>query len=369
VLLGGSLTQETSTFQYAGGVPRQGSELAIQTPNYRVSGTITHLDRRGETLERSETTVQLSTTVPANLAGAISTGDTVTVADRQVATLKSVVIGPAVDPARRQVTLTATIQMYTGNGQPQYARRSISPGSTIPLSTSEYDLSGEVIHHGTMGIDTSTTNVVLESTVPTTAAGAISVGDTYTVQNRTAATIDAVQVYPTENPAEKRLIVGTALQTITRDEIARFAGEPVMLGSTIPFRTSTYNFTGNVVGVGGQTPPGSVTETTVRLKIDNISPEIADGIQVGMTEQRDGTTYARITDIRSENATVVLTSENGNIYRREHPVNQDVYLTATLQTRRTDTGLMFHARSLQEGNRVMLDLGSITVEAIVNQID
>lgn len=216
--------------------------------------------------------------------------------------------------------------------------------------------------------NTTATDVVLESTVPTTMADSLAAGDTYRVQGTPVATVESVQVYPTGSLSEKRVLVGATLQTVTRDRVPAFAGTPVKLGTEIPLRTDTYNISGEVVRVGSQEPPGEVTETTVRLQLDNVSPEVADSVRMGMTETTDGTTFAAITRKRSTNATVVLTSDDGDIYRRQHPVNRDVSLTVKLRTRTTDSGLTFHGRSLQENTQVILDIGTITIRGTVTEI-
>ena len=74
---------------------------------------------------------------------------------------------------------------------------------------------------------------------------------------------------------------------------------------------------------------------------------------------------ARLTDVERSESTVVLTSDDGNIYERTHPVNQDIQLTAELSVRETVTGATFKGQTLQRGRTVVLDLGTVTVEATV----
>ncbi|QDX40818.1 DUF4330 family protein [Salarchaeum sp. JOR-1] len=368
VLLRGTLTQDPQRFQYAGRTLGAGNELTIQTPNYTVSGTITRLNQTGATLQTRDATVQLRTTVSADIADSISTGDTVVAAGRQVATVTAVTITPTSNPAQHHVTVRATMQVYAGDTQPQFANQSITLGANVPLTTTEYSVTGQVTQLGTTGLNLTTTDVVMETTVATTTAQALSAGDTYRIHNTTVAEVTSIQVYPTGNPTQKRALIGLSLRTVIQDGTPTFAGAPVKLGTTIPLRTPAYDISGSIVRVRSQTPPGTVTNTTVRIQIEGIAPTIADGLHVGMTETQDGTTYARLTAMHTEPAIVILRSESGQIYKRAHPVKQDVYLTATLRTRQTDTGLTFHARSLQEGTQIVLDLGSITIRGTVTNI-
>ena len=84
-----------------------------------------------------------------------------------------------------------------------------------------------------------------------------------------------------------------------------------------------------------------------------------------MTETNAGEAVAEVADVDVRPATVVLESEDGNIYEREHPVNKTVTMTAELRVRELDTGVRFKGRTIQEGNTVVLDLGTTTIRAEV----
>jgi hypothetical protein len=367
VELRGSVSDESETFQYAGQPLQRGGELPLQTPDYEVTGTVTRVDRNGTTLRTADTALVVRTVVSADAAEEFDVGDAYTLADTEVATVESLQFYPG-DGDRVTAILGLSVRTRLEGGDRHFGQAPLTVGRSIPFRTSAYGFNGTVSQLGTATPNTTTTDVVLESTVPATTADALAAGDTYRVRGTPVATVDSVQVYPTGNPAEKRVLVGATLQTITRDRGPAFAGTPVKLGTTVPLRTDTYDISGAVVRVGSQEPPGEVTETTVRLQLDNVSPEVADSVRTGMTETTDGTTFATITRKTSANATVVLTSDDGNIYRRQHPVNRDVSLTVDLRARATGSGLTFHGRTLQENSQVVLDLGTTTVRGTVTEI-
>jgi hypothetical protein len=114
--LQGSISDGSETFQYAGQPLQQGSDVNIRTPDYEVAGTITRLDQNGTTLRTAETPVRLTTTLSAESAATIAAGDTVTVANREVATIDAVEVAPTGDPTQRHVTVGATLQTYAGDG-------------------------------------------------------------------------------------------------------------------------------------------------------------------------------------------------------------------------------------------------------------
>jgi hypothetical protein len=309
----------------------------------------------------------VETSLPADAAAELDVGDAYAVADTDIATIQSVQFYPGGSDSVRAI-LGLSVRTRLEDSSRYIGTTPVTIGAPIPFRTSAYGFTGTVSQLGTTTLNTTTTDVVLESTVSTNTADSIAAGDTYRVQGNSVVTVDSVQVYPTGNPAQKRIIVGTTLETVTRDQTPEFAGTPVKLGTTVPVRTGTYDIFGDVVRVGSQDPPGEVTTTTVRLQLDNVPPEVADSVQTGMTETTDGTTFAAITRKTSTSATVVLTSDGGDIFRREHPVNRDVSLTVELRTRTTKSGLTFHGRSLQENSQVVLDLGTTTIQGTVTEL-
>jgi len=206
---------------------------------------------------------------------------------------------------------------------------------------------------------------VIGATVPVEAVDAIATGDEYRVAGRTVGTVRSVTAYPSQDDATRRLRVGVSFATRTADGRTTFGGAPLTVGRSVDVALDSYALNGTLIHKGGAVMPGGRTRTTVVVKQGNVSPEVASATAVGMTEEaRDGT-RARIVDKRVEPATVVLTSDDGDIHRREHPRNRDVYLTVELRTRTTDAGTDFHGRPLRTGSDVLLDFERVRVDGTV----
>jgi hypothetical protein len=246
----------------------------------------------------------------------------------------------------------------------------LKPGSALDVDTEEYIVNGTVheISRQNPSLPGGSADVVLRTTTSADKAAAIHEGDSFTVANGTVATIKSVEVYPTGDASKKRVVLGMTLGTLAADGQQRFLGRPVQIGQNVPFRTDAYQLTGQIAHRGDTTLPGERTTTTATIKLSSLSPEIADGITVGMVERIDDRVNAEIVDRRVEPATVVVTSQDGEIHEREHPRKKDVTLTVELDARRTDAGLYFHGQQIQEGNGVVLDLDSITTKGQVIDI-
>jgi hypothetical protein len=243
-------------------------------------------------------------------------------------------------------------------------------GREIPFVNESYALNTTIQNvGGDATFETQRRPVLVTSVISAQTARDIDQGDVYRVAGRPIVTVENVAVYGTDEPNRKRVYVGLSVETLSSGDGPQFGGRTLREGATLPVRTSEYTFDGEVVRVGALTQPGEETTRTVTLQLRNVRPERANSVREGLTETNAGETVARVTDVQVEPAIVALTSESGQIYRREHPVNKTVTLAVELQVRESEGGLLFKGRQLQAGNAVTLDLGTTTVTATVAELD
>jgi hypothetical protein len=315
---------------------------------------------------------------PAYIADRISAGDTATFPGQPGnLTVTDVYAAPGRKPdttaAVVRVRITGRLVDRPGRDTASFAfgGSRLRSGQNLAFSTLEYNASGTVTAVETSGasFDRNATRTVLTTTLPTATADTITTGDMMRIAGRTVATVESVRVYPTADSGQRRVQLGVTLQTIERGGRTMFGDRAIRVGSAMPITTEQYALNGTILTRGSLTPPGTVATTTVRVELEGVSPDIANSLRVGMTETTRGETLARVTDRRVENATVILTSERGEIFAREHPRKKDVTLTVELATRRTASGLQFHGRALQTGTGVVLDFESVTVRGTVIEIE
>lgn len=302
---------------------------------------------------------------PAYLARALNEGDTYAADGTSELTVTDVHVTPAGD-GRMQVLLRVQLEAHATDESIEYAGAPPRLGRQLTVETDRYTVEGAIRDlGGDDALRTTTTEVLLSRTMPASEARELSVGDTYRVAGRDVATVESVRSYATANPDERRVFVGLSLRTLAADGHARFAGSAVREGSTLEFETPAGALGGTVERVGATDLRGTQTTRTVTLTLRNVGPELADGIAAGMTETTSGETVAEVTAVERENSTVVLRSDDGNIYERPHPVNQDLTLTVDLTVRETANGVTFKGRTIQQGSEITLDLGSVTVSFTV----
>jgi len=237
-------------------------------------------------------------------------------------------------------------------------------GRQLGIETDAYAVEGTIRNVGG-GFERGTTQVLVTDTVSAETAVEIDEGDVSRVAGHEVATITSVTAYGTDDPDRKRVYLGLDLTTLQQGETPQFGTAPIHSGTGLSFRTGEYNISGTIQRVGTTERRGQAASRTVTLQLKNVSPALAQSITVGATETTAGTTVARITTIDRTSASVAVTSQDGNIYEREHPINRDVTFEANLSVRETATGTTFKGDTIQRGSTVTLDLGDVTVRAIV----
>jgi|GEM_PF-360618 len=360
----------TATLQTVGDGPEksfgtttlgQGTTITLPTDDVVLEGRI---QRVGTGLQRDTTQVVVDGTVSSETAAAINTGDTYRVAGSDVATVTSVMAYGTDDPERKRVYVGLNLTTLQLGERPQFGQVTIREGATVPFQTSEYVFSG-TIQEVDNRLRVGTTQVLIQDTVDVTTATAIDEGDTYRVAGRTIATVESATAYGTNNPDRKRVYVGLNLTTLQHGELPMFGTTAIREGVTVPFETPEYSLGGTVQRVAATEQRGQATNRTVTLQLQDVSPNLAQTIRVGATETTAGTTVTRITSVNRTSSSVILTSQDGNIYEREHPVNLDIAFEANLSVRETTTGTTFKGNTIQRGSEIVLDLGDVTIRATV----
>lgn len=330
-----------------------------------VAGAMAVLQPSSAERETRYATLEVDGQAP-HVARQISTGDVGTAAAENVA-VTDVFVTPAPGGVRVYLRLSVEGRLESGgdgsNGQFRHDGRPLRPGTELSFATENYTVSGTVTNVTRRGetLPTAETAVRVHANVSQPTAQTIEAGDTVRVAGRTVGTVVDARSYPILEPRRRRVSLALQLRTIDRDGVDWFAGLPVVVGGTIPVDTAEYGVQGEIVRRGGTSPPGEAVETEALLAFEGLRPAVADEIDVGDVERSGGHTAARVTAVRSENATVILPSEDGTLHASRHPRDRDVHATVELSTRQIGDGLRFHGRPLRVGSRVTLDLGRITV--------
>ena len=345
---GGRTLQRDGRFQAAG-------------DDIRLDGEIERLDEPLGTVDRA---VVLRTRLPAERARRIAPGDDVAIDGQTLATVENASVYTTDDPDERVAFLAVDLTAVERGGDEQFAGTPVRRGQTLSLDTGEYTVDGRIDRVGG-GLDRTETAVLIRDTVDTDTAERLSAGDRVRVAGRSTATVENVSVFGTADPDRKRVAVGLSLRTVGYGERPQFGGNFVAENNDVALRTDDYRLSGSIDRVGTTTRRGTATTRPVTLRLDEVRDDLARSIRAGMTERSGDRVLATVTDVSREPSTVLIRGERGDLGVFDHPTLRAVTITADLQVRQTGDGVRFKGEPLQQGETVVLDLGTVTVEVTV----
>ncbi len=347
--------------QFAGSPVRENQDLRLSTAEFTVDGQI---ERIGEPFQTTDRQVVVRTRLPAERARQIAPGDGVTIGGQTVATIRNATVYTTGDPDARVAFLAVDLTAVERGGDAQFAGTPVRRGQTLSLDTGEYTVSGQIDRVGG-GLDRTETTVLVRDTVGVDTAERLSAGDRVRVAGRSTATVENVSVFGTANPDRKRVAVGLSLQTVGYGERPQFGGNFVTESGQLTLRTDDYQLAGQIDRVGTTQQRGTATTRTVTLRLDEVRDDLARAIRPGMTERSGEQVLARVTNVSREPSTVLIRGDRGDLGVFDHPTLRDVTITADLRVRQTSDSVRFKGETLQQGETVVLDLGTVTVEVTV----
>lgn len=359
-----STVRVDGTEQYAQRSLRLGTALPFRTESYSLSGALA--SRTSDGLSSENVIVGAETTVPETVADNVDAGDTFSVGPTTVATIDTVSAVPTGSGSDSRLSLNLSLRTATFDNETEFLGRSLRPGTTVPFQTAEYTLGPTIVSLEPEALQRRTVTTRLQTTVSGTVADSVAAGDEYRINEGTVAEIDEVTAYPVAGSSRQRLSLAVSLQTVVEDGTPQFLNSSVRIGSSVPFETAEYRFSGTVVSLDSSRV-GTPADATMEIEWENVRPSLSESVSPGLTETHRGADAA-ITGVERSPATVILRTESGEIFARDHPVNEDVTLTVAVEARQTDAGFSFHGRQVQTGDRVVLDFGSVTVSGTVSDL-
>lgn len=344
-----------------------GATVPFDGDGYEIAGTV--VQRGTMQAERIDTDLVGETTVSASTAESLAVGDEYQLNDETVATIQSLQLYPTGSADQRYALVGLSVKANERGGTLQFAGQSLRLGSSVPFQTDSYQLSLSILERDTTEITTEERQFVIETTVPDIIAPDIQAGDEYRLAGTTIVSVESVTEYATADADTRRLILGVEAATQEDDGTVLFGDRQLRVGSTLPVQTGAYDITGEIIRRASLDEPGDPATRTVTVGIDNIRPERAAVIQTGLTERTRGLTTAEITSKNADPAEVILESEDGDIFLREHPRNLDLELEVELNVRELDGGtVQFRGQPLRTGQTLTLDFGTVQVRGQIFEL-
>ncbi|SDJ69999.1 protein of unknown function [Halovenus aranensis] len=357
---------ERSGSQYLGDTRvAVGQSLTFDGGSYSFSGEI--IDRGTSAIPANDSEFVIETTLPAATADEIEAGDEFTAGGTTFGEVTALELFPgAGDGDQRYALVGVTARTVERDGAQYIGNIRAAIGQSLTFDGDGYSFGGEIIDRGIGNLTTKARPLVVRTEVPATVASDINVGDQFDIDGVPIVSVDSVTVYPTANPDVRRVVLGVSAKTRTEGGTLLFGDRQLRIGSQLPIRTDNYDIQTEIIRRGGLNEPGSPTTQTVTIQLKNIPPERAASLTSGMTEENRDKTTAEVQNVTTQPAEIVLESEGGDIFLREHPQNKDVELTVDLSVRELDGGtIRFRGETLRVGQDIALELGPLTVNGEV----
>ncbi len=258
--------EASETIQFAGEPLRYGQELEIQTNEYVVGGTVTRIDESGESLSVESETFVLETEIDSSTAAEVSVGDEYRVGDRALLTVESLTVYATGEEETRRLVLGVTAEARQDGETALFGDRPLRSGSTVPIQTGSYALSGSVVATGTLEEPgtpaTREVTVEVEGLSPSRAS-AIDVGAVEEIRSTQTAEVVSVDDRPAEtviesgdgfdiveHPRDRDLTLTVELAVQEREDgTIGFRSEQLRIGEDLTFELTGTTVTGEVTAI------------------------------------------------------------------------------------------------------------------------
>jgi hypothetical protein len=316
---------------------------------------------------------------PAYLAEQIREGDRMTPAGTSGAVTITDVYqymnsdGDITTIARAEVDGTALNSVANETDAIRFGGNPIRYGSEFELSMTNYVVTGTIVEIDREGstLQTATESFVVQLDLDRRTANRIDTGDGFQLGDSELVMFDTVTVYPRpgNDQLDRRAIVGVNAEVLADGPTPLLGEQPVRPGSELTVRTQSYDLTGDVIRVGSLEEPGTPEARIATVELSGISPERADALSVGASEETRDLTTATIVNKTSRPAQQRVVVD-GEVRTSADPLNRDVTLAVELNVRLLDDGsIRFRGEQLEIGQEIAFDFGRVTVNGRLTDLE
>ncbi|MBO4249294.1 DUF4330 domain-containing protein [Halomicrobium sp. IBSBa] len=305
-------------------------------------------DQLESDLATTNVTLDLGTQ-PDYLVAEMNEGDTYSLGGNSELTVTDIHLSPQDD--QTHVTIRAELQGQPNDDSIIYADAPLRFGRTLDITTSRYEVSGEIRAIGDgNSLDRETTTVVLQDTVPTTDAREMTAGDEVQLAGRTVATVTDVAAYARNNSTQRTVYVEVELETYTQQGERRFGTTQLRRGQTVTLPASEYTIDGRLERIGDGLDRKE-TDVLVESTVDvETAARIADG------------DLATIAGHETAEVQTVTTYATGD------PDRKRVFIGLSLQTLSYGQRQQFGDMHVQRGNSVKISTESYELSGPIRRV-
>jgi hypothetical protein len=241
-------------------------QLTIETVEWAAEGTVVDIGPEDDSLETVSEDLVVQTIVDPTTAQQVQPGDTYTVGDTELLSVQSVTVYPTATPNERRVVLGVTAAARLDDSVPLFGDQPIQAGTTLPVRTGAYSLTGDVVNTGSLeepGTPATRTATITIDSLPQDQADRLSVGMTEAVGDVQTAEVVAVDSQPREevvqsggeyqvieHPRNREVTLTVDIDAYNQnDGTVRFRGAPLRIDDDVTFTLDAVTVQGELTSI------------------------------------------------------------------------------------------------------------------------
>lgn len=191
----------------------------------------------------------------------------------------------------------------------------------------------------------------------------INVGDIILEDDEKAGEITGLTFLPASG-TNKNIIISLKLFADSKNNKLFFNNQMLKIGNELSIELKDVIIEGVILHISKK-EEREFAKKRVTVKMYNQSSWIADLLRIGDSELSGGKEIAKIIDKDVEPAEMIVISQDGEVFLREHPTNKDITLTLEVVAEKVGGSYFFHGSELKAGNNLMLETSSINVNGVI----
>jgi len=169
--------------------------------------------------------------------------------------------------------------------------------------------------------------------------------------------------------SERDLLILADLDAEVDDVKIFFGNQELKVGKTIKLATPFVEFVPTIVSFGNDLGEITTDNKIVTVLFENVKPWIADSLIVGAKQEVQGDVVASLLSKDITPAKMVVQSEAGDVFLRDHPLNKDVRATVEISSQNMNNYNYFQGSEVFVGGSLTFYFDGLTVSGHVINLE
>lgn len=263
----------------------------------------------------------------------------------------------------RTVILTLNITVQKKNNKIIFAGKELSIQSMVAFDIEDKHFTGTIFTFNNTK-QMSILNLTIETDQLISSPDELYVGRIFRdYLGKPIAEIKDVDSYNVDD-SFRRVQIILEVQTRNIGNNQYFRRQLLVEGFPLTTQDDAFGFTGKLVNIGDNNL--ELSQKTVKVRIPEVRGWVSKKIKVGDIEMTSkGRVLASIVAKEVVPSLMVITSDVGNVYLKDNPLLNDIYLTITLTGEREGDNFFYKGKRIVDNAPFFMDLGTTQIQGTI----